>query len=347
MTTSYRVTGYDVDHRDALVGFQKLLWGSDLERNAAYLDWKYHQNPYLDHRYLTLAWDDDRIVGMVGAFGASWQDADSNRTLMPCLADAVVTHEHRGGTLFRAMVENLTERMKRDGLPWLLDFGNGLAAPALVLHGWRRIGPWPIVTAPSRSAPSPSAVWHEIPHHVGPRSGVTLTASDAVDPGAMADAARLYDHDRSRRRHVYDAEYLSWWHRNPMSRRFCLTAETPKLAGYLVAQRPIDTTDTCSDTTILDCVAASDALWIDLMDHAAAHLPGPRVLMWLRDCDPARVDALDRLGFAVQRPTGRVTKDWALPDMLIQHTGARTTEDAGIFDPTAWNLRAVCGRSWR
>lgn len=349
MTTGVHLTAYRADpHHDALIRFQKLLWGDDLRRNAAYLDWKYRQNPYLDDRYLTLALDDaDRIVGMIGAFGAAWQDAHGQRTLIPCLADAVLSPEHRGGRLFNAMVEDLTGRMARDGLPWLLDFGNGQAAAALVLRGWRRIGPWAVVSAPQRSAPPPRVQWSDTAPHVGPRSGFTLTASDAVDPGAMAHTAQVHDDVGNRRRHVYDAEYLSWWHRNPMSRRFCLTAGSPELAGYLVAQRPIDSSDVHTETTILDCVADSDQLWFDLMEHAAAQLPGPRVVMWTRDVGPARTAALDGLGFEAQRPTGSVTRDWALPDMLITHTGAPGPVDTEIFDPAVWNLRAVCGRSWR
>src|SRR5215203_2506209 len=113
--TEYRITGYMPRDLRAVVHLQRLLWCGGSRGNAAYLDWKYRQNPYLDQRYLVLAWAGDELAGMVGAFGACWEANGRDRVMLPCLADTVVEPEHLGGPLFGRLLDELIEWLRADG----------------------------------------------------------------------------------------------------------------------------------------------------------------------------------------------------------------------------------------
>jgi hypothetical protein len=348
-----RITVYTPADRDAVVHFQRLLWSGGPSRNAEYLDWKYRRNPYLDHRYLMLAWAGGELAGMVGAFGASWETSSGDRAMLPCLADAVVAPDQRGGPLFGRMLDELIALLHAGGVPWLLDFGNGLAVPALLMQGWKAIGPWPLAGArrggrviEARSWPSSEG--DDVLR--GPRSGVPIRASRTPDPLSIAALAAEVPLPDGVRRHVRDLEYITWWYGNPLSRYFYLAAgpaEAP--CGYLVGHRSLDPDDHPTPTTILDCEARSDDVWMDLLEVALARLPGSTVLMWARDISPERRGRLGSVGFEVKEPTGQLTRDWQLPSLILRATGALDPSSplAALDSPSAWDLRAVCGRSWR
>ncbi|WP_437742472.1 GNAT family N-acetyltransferase [Sorangium sp. So ce1504] len=347
-----RITAYRPGDRDAVVHFQRLLWNGGPSLNAAYLDWKYGRNPYLDHRYLMLAWDGDELAGMVGAFGACWEANGGDRVVLPCLADAVVAPDQRGGPLFGRMLDELVARLRADGIPWLLDFGNGLAVPALLMQGWKAIGPWPLASARRGGRVVDARSWPDAEGGglQGSRSGVSIRASRAPHPPTIAALAAEVPLPDGVRRHVRDLEYITWWNQNPLARYFYLTAEAEGApCGYLVGHRSLDPDDHPTPTTILDCEARSDEIWLDLLEMALTHLPGSTVLLWARDISPGRRHGLGSVGFEVKEPTGQVTRDWQLPSLILRSTGVLDPSSplAALDSPAAWDLRAVCGRSWR
>jgi hypothetical protein len=346
----YRITTYTPDDLRAVVYFQRLLWKGGPRRNAEYLDWKYGRNPYLDHRYLMLAWVGEELVGMVGAFGACWESNAGDRVMLPCLADAVLASDRRGGPLFGWMLDELIMRLRDDGVPWLLDFGNGVAVPALLMQGWKAVGPWPLAQA-RRGGLVEVGSWLRSEEAVlrGRRSGVPIRASRAPDAPSIAALAGLVPLADGVRRHVRDLEYITWWYSNPLARYFYLAAGSGELDGYLVGHRSLDPDDDPTPTTILDCEASTDEIWMDLLEVGLSLLPGSVVLMWARDLSPSRHAALGPAGFEVKEPTGRLTRDWQLPSLIVRSTGVLTESSplAHLDESSAWDLRAVCGRSWR
>lgn len=149
-----------------------------------------------------------------------------------------------------------------------------------------------------------------------------------------------------------DAEYFTWRAQNPLAHYYYLLARRDgELRGYLVAHRTrVDALDGETPTTIVECEAADDDVWADLVSTSLRVLPGSVVLLWVRDLGAGRNAHLDALPFVRHAPTGRPTRDVALPNLLVKPTGAGAgplVSTASLHDPDSWDLRAVCGRSWR
>ena len=301
-TANHTLTGYEPAAREAVVDFQRHLWKGGRERNGAYLDWKYHRNPYLDDRYLVLAWDRDALVGMVGGFGAAWA-IGGQRVVLPCLADTVVAPRLRSGPLFADMLAELVDRLRADGVPWLLDFGDQPAGPALLMRGWVPIGPWTVAKAARSGAVVGGAAWRTAPgtEWEGPRSGCAISPRGELDATTAEAMAGLVAGQPSpkRVRHVRDAEYFTWRAQNPLAHYYYLLARRDgELRGYLVAHRTrVDALDGETPTTIVECEAADDDVWADLVSTSLRVLPGSVVLLWVRDLGAGRNAHLDALPF--------------------------------------------------
>jgi hypothetical protein len=354
--TEYLITGYTPGDRRAVAYLQRLLWHGGPRHNTAYLEWKYRQNPYLDHRYIVLAWDGDELVGMIGAFGAYWEANSRDRMMLPCLADTVVATEHRGGPLFGRMLDELIDRLRADGVPWLLDFGDQPAGPAMLMQGWKAIGPWALAAARRERPIAERHSWtrRHRPRIRGSRSGIAILPTQTAHPSSLAAMAALVAQLPLGNgvRHVRDTQYLTWRYQNPLAHYFYLAAGLQELDGYLVAhcsRVDPDAQGRPTPTTIIDCEATSDEVWIDLLEVALSLLPGSVVLMWARDVSPGRLAGLGPVGFELDEPTGRLTRDVHLPNLLVHSMGilAESSPFAKLDMPSAWDLRAVCGRSWR
>jgi|GEM_PF-6634783 len=341
----YRIERYTLADLPAICSFQELLWQGGERGNRNYFAWKFHQNPYLDDRYVLLAWAEDRLIGMIGAFGAKWTVPDGRQVMLPCIADTVVAPDYRGSPVFLDMLDHLVAQLLTDGIPWLLDFGDQPAGPAMMLRGWRPIGPWS-VAAHTRPAPIASAQWPGAVPRRGRRSGEVLATVDRPDPAKLAAVNALCP-VTDRIAHIRDETFLRWRLANPLSRYWTIHAGPCGEFGYLLAHRTTtDSVEGPTPTTILDCEAVDDAVWTDLLDAALEVLPGREVLLWTRDLTQSRRDAALALGMEHRMPTGRITADMDLPNLLMRATGAPPT-DLPLLDRDAWDLRSVCGRSWR
>jgi hypothetical protein len=184
----------------------------------------------------------------------------------------------------------------------------------------------------------------------GLRSGRTIRSADPPDPAALAALIADLEPSLPRVRHVRDAAYLAWRLRNPLADYQVLVAEGDGLDGYLLGHRTrVDRADGPTPTTIMDCEARSDAVWADLVAAALHRLPGGEVLMWARDLPPARRALLTELGMAMRAPQGRLTTDMQLPNLMVRSVCATAPQSAFavLGRPEAWDLRSICGRSWR
>ncbi|MDR3509382.1 MAG: GNAT family N-acetyltransferase [Caulobacteraceae bacterium] len=325
---------------------QELLWQGGAERNAAYMRWKYAENPYLDHRYVVLARQAGALVGMIGAFGALWEVPGVGDIMLPCLADTVIADSHRGTPLFRHMLQHLVQRLGDDDVPWLLDFGDQPAGPAMLMRGWTSVGPWAI-GAFRRDRPGPGSWSCEAR---GKRSGLQLRCVDSPSPKALAQVIARVTSGGPRARHVRDATYLSWRLKNPLARYYLLTAQGDGLEGYLLGHRTlVDGIEGETPTTIMDCEAASDSVWLDLAEAALTNLPGREIMIWARDMSATRRAVLADLGMMFRAPKGRLTADMNLPNLIMCRTRAQAHDPVieDLSKPDHWDLGCICGRSWR
>ncbi|HEX7309090.1 GNAT family N-acetyltransferase [Lentzea sp.] len=332
-----------------IVELQEVLWRGG-EKNIAYYHWKYRDNPYLDGRYSVLARDSaGRVAGMVGVFGSPWE-RDGARFVLPCVTDTIVVPEHRSSPLFHRMLDEAARRLRDADSPWLLDFGDQGAIPAMLLRGWKMVGPWALSVL-TRSGDPCRPGWADEPVRTGARSGVPI----AVAPGddrtieAMADVASRVPDD-GRVRVARDLGYYTWRAANPLAHYYYLVAGEEKPAGFLVGHRfALDPDDAETSTTIVECEADDPDVKADLLDAAHDLLPGRWVLSWAHDLPGEARDVLDRWGTEVFEPSGRFDVDGPLPNLMLKHTGAapRDPVPAELDELGTWDVRGVTGRAWR
>ncbi|GAA0636794.1 hypothetical protein GCM10010174_68110 [Kutzneria viridogrisea] len=352
MGEPFSVTGCTpADYAD-IADIQEGLLAGGRDGNLAYLKWKYGANPYLDDRYTVLARSGGAgggdLIGMVGVFGSCWE-AGGQRFVLPCLTDTIVAPEYRNSSAFHDMVDTVLELLRRDGVPWLLDFGDQGTIPSMLVRGWRMVGPWAQSALTRPEGFRPPAAWEEVPPSSGANSGVLLRATPGADLDAMVAVARGVPQD-GRVRVVRDRAYFTWRAANPLARYYYLVAGGEEPQGYLVAHRSgVDTDEGPTPTTIVECEARTDEVFADLVLAAHERLPGRRVVMGTRDVCRAGLDVLTSLGADIVQPTGRFTRDRPLPNLIIRDTGTAgvLAELAGLLEPEVWDFRGVTGRGWR
>ncbi len=296
---------------------------------------------------------------MVAAFGASWT-VGRTRCLLPCLADTVTRPDHEGGPVFGLLLEELRARLARDRIAWLLDFGDQPASPAMLMRGWRAVGPWGIA---SHRPPGAAEVGGTLPEGFrtsGEHSQTLIEGTRSLTADLWPSIERLtVEQGRSDRvSHARDVEYLSWRARNPLATYLYVTARRDAaptaggpVEGFLVVHRSRidpDARGRPTPTSIVDVEATSDVVFRDLLEVTLRRLPAADVHVWTRDLAQRRQDLLLELGFNIDLPTGSLTADRHLPTLLICSTGV--PPPAGFDElqrPGRWDVRGVCGRSWR
>ncbi|MFD9698297.1 GNAT family N-acetyltransferase [Lentzea sp. NPDC059081] len=332
-----------------IVELQEDLWHGG-EKNLAYHHWKYRDNPYLDGRYSVLARDSSgRVAGMIGVFGSPWE-CDGARFVLPCVTDTIIVPEHRNSPLFHRMLDEAARRLRAAEHPWLLDFGDQGSIPAMLLRGWKMVGPWALSVLTRTGDPARPA-WSAEPVRTGARSGVPISVAPGDDQtvAAMADVASRVPDD-GRVRVARDLEYYSWRAANPLARYYYLVAGDEKPAGFLVAHRfVLDPDDGQTPTTIVECEADDPDVKADLIDVAHDLLPGNWILVWAHDLPGEARAVLDRWRAEVSEPTGRFALDGPLPNLMLKHTGAvpRDPVPAALDELASWDVRGVTGRAWR
>ncbi|MDO0924963.1 GNAT family N-acetyltransferase [Streptomyces sp. TG1A-8] len=354
MRAEFTLTGCTPADHAEICALEENLWAGGPEGNQAYLEWKYHANPHLDDRYTVIARtppaEGGELIGVVGVFGSPWE-RDGQRFTLPCLTDTIVTAEYRNSPLFHEMVDEVLSRLRRDGVPWLLDFGDQGTVPAMLIRGWRQVGVWgqSVVTRPPGTGHR--GPWDELPVTRGPRSGLPVTAACRPDLWAMTEVVREVPAD-GRVRVARDSTYFGWRASNPLAKYYYLVARSQEggAEGYLVAHRSgVDSDEGPTPTTVVECEARTEEVYADLVQIAHESLPGTRVLMWTRDLAEAGAKVLADLGAEFVEPTGRPTRDRPLPSLLIRGTGAEPVA-AGLSDLDrldVWDFRGVSGRGWR
>lgn len=268
----YQVVQYTPDLRAAVLDLSRHIWGPDLVRNAAYLDWKYIENPNLRHDspLIFLALHGEAVVGMRGVHALRVEAEGEEGLTLACFGDSVIDPQHRKRGLLSLVSDRGVTAAKDLGYPYLLGISN---VPSTYFHllknGWtqavsydllhryagrrrlivqcyRLARPVPVVTklagALRRSIrrPKPAASAEDPdPFAILDRNAASdrgrISLEQAARPAAMADLVRRLGSD-GRLRQVRDVDYLAWRYRNPLARYRFLYCGGDRLDGYLVVQ---------------------------------------------------------------------------------------------------------------
>jgi GNAT superfamily N-acetyltransferase len=321
--------GYDIipyaPELDAEIArLQTHLWGDDLQRNAAYLRWKYTDNPYLDETLIQLAQHDGELVGMRGMFGTLWEVDDGTRHLLPYADDFVVTPAHRNrGVAGRIMRANLDEARRR-GHRFVINLSAGpVTFVASLAAGWRSPGSYrqldyhrapsaPLLrlrslagkrlyegAARTIAALAAGGVFDHLDAAAG-RSSCPVAVERQARPRAMADLVSRLPWD-GRIRHVRDERYFSWRFRNPLHEYRFLFAGGTDLDGYLVLQRYLSRWADTRLVNIADCEATNERVRADLLDTAVGRGRFAHLRAWSVGSARATADLLAARGFHAAR----------------------------------------------
>ena len=119
------------------------LWSPDSRLNARYLDWKYHQNPYLRSPLLYLAFERDKLVGMRGASGSRWEAGGSAEPFsLLYIDDLVIDPAYRGRGLHRVIMKFALRDLARRGYRYAINLSaSPVTAHASMNMQWRNAGP--------------------------------------------------------------------------------------------------------------------------------------------------------------------------------------------------------------
>ncbi len=322
------IVPYSPDLDDEIARLQSHLWGDDLDRNAAYLKWKYAENPYLDDILIQAARCDGDLVGMRGMFGTLWEVDDAgSRHLLPYADDFVISPAHRNRGVASRIMQASHEEARRRGFRLAINLSAGpVTFVSSLAAGWRCSGSFRQLdyrrapSAPIRPLKSvvPQRLYQRVATMV--RSIAPRGVFDRLDQ-ARADASSMISVHRQPRpqamatlvsrlpwdgriRHVRDQRYFSWRFRNPLHEYRFLFAGAVDCQGYLVLQRHLSRWADPHLVNIADWEATNDGVAAALLDAALDWGRLERVRVWSVSASPEIRSLLGARGFNASASPG-------------------------------------------
>ncbi len=360
--SAYRIVPYQpAHHRGAVVELQRHLWSDDAGRNAAYLDWKYHRNPFIVEPLIWLAYSGDELVAMRGAFGSCWEAEGSGPVTLPYTDDLVILPAHRGRWLHQRIMATAMADLAARGYPYAVNLSASRQTAAASLRmKWRSAGSvgsmlrrssaervsslvrgrtqrmpglWRLTALLNRmsSMTDGEALFRRFEKLATARG---LTVSATPRSSAMATLVNRLPWD-GRIRHVRDAAWLDWRYRNPLHEYRFAYAGGEALEGY-IALRHIHGQRRVS---IVDLEAGDDATRRVLL-AAAADGGFAELHAWAATLDPRGGARLTTLGFS---PEGGGFET----AVLVRATAGEQASaewhlgDRPLADISAWDLRMI------
>lgn len=130
--TEYEIRRYQPDDRDAFLTLYKEVMGT--EKDATWFNWKYENNPYVDHVPMFVSVTEGDIVGARPFFALKMShQGDEWVGLQP--GDTMVHPDHRRQGLFTRMTERSIEYYGNDH-PLMFNFPNHRSRPGYLKLGW-------------------------------------------------------------------------------------------------------------------------------------------------------------------------------------------------------------------
>lgn len=375
MTPPYEIVRYRPEFRERVLRLQTHLWSQDLSRNAAYLEWKHEQNPYLREPLIYLALAGEEVVGMVAFFGTRWRVGSPPETFDALyFDDLVVLPEHRHRRLPARIMKFAFEELAGGPFRLAVNLSAGRATVLITLTlGWKSAGPMKPVgrvspratlfravrarmsrlPVPGRwAAPTIEAVFgvrrpfsriDRIAAQQGGRIGPHVTVARAPRCEAMADLVASLPGD-GRIRHVRDAPYLSWRFRKPTSDYRFLYLGEERLEGYLVLQAHRANPRWAGRVQIVDWEARDESVRGEILRAAVSCGQFAELTTWTATRTPEVGRLLRDAGF---EPVDSEQTAQGLPCLLLRPIGPEPPAGdwivAGgrLLDLSSWDLRLI------
>lgn len=227
--SSCHVVPYSEQHKPLVAELQRHLWSPDPRLNLSYLEWKYHQNPYIQEPLIYLGFVGDKLVGMRGAFGTCWEVGDPPRVFtLPYPDDLVIHPAFRKQGLHRVIMNFALRDMARRGFRYAVNLSASRTTVLASLNmQWRDAGS--VDTVYRRTA---GKIVHDRLATLAGKLPLVWRWADKATPPGGDPVSSIFDR--------FDANLLGSGRRNEFEALFARsTAMTPEMSE-LVARRPRD-----------------------------------------------------------------------------------------------------------
>jgi GNAT superfamily N-acetyltransferase len=372
----YEIVKYSPDLSGEVARLQRLLWSSDAATNLRYLEWKYHQNPYVQPPLIYLARAAGQVVGMRGFMGSRWR-VGSETVMLPIAGDLVIEPAHRDRGALSLLMGAALEDLAEQGYPYVINLSaQTVTLIASLAAGWRSVGSPGIL---SRAAGAAGAVRSLLPK-VGPlrpinqklaklgrllgapslrrpfarldrtarrRPHSRISLKDAPRPGEMAELAGRSPDPRSIR-HVRDEAFFAWRFRNPRAAYRFLFWEDDSLRGYLVLAVGLayEADHFYPKVRLVDCEATDADIESELLEAAMTWGRFGLIETWAAGLSAHAMASLERRGFRLANPPPSMRDPGV--NLLVRPTRSSTAAadwvlgGASLLDLDNWDLRPAC-----
>ena len=239
MTIETRIQAYEDRHRDGVIRVLGYLWGDDFQRNKAYFDWKYLQNPHATGWPGVVAMAGGEVVGFRGYFPARVKvNGRHHAVVQP--GDTCVHPRHRRTGLSVAMGRMATE-MFAPNYDLFLNFScTKPSLPGYQRLGFHELAPKYFVTRSSILGLTRYVLASK--GLLGDRSGVpqsrnpgVVTMTSQAQPAAMIELVRRTAIPNGKIVLARDHTFFSWRFRSPRHRYlFVYVTADHDLQAYVV-----------------------------------------------------------------------------------------------------------------
>lgn len=362
----YEIVPYAFELDAQIAQLQTHLWSGDAALNAAYLRWKYADNPFrTDPVLMQLALYGGRVVAMRGMFGSLWEVGDaSSRHPLPHADDFVVAPEHRNSGVAHRIMTALLADAERSGARFAISLSvSPVTFVASLATGWRSAGSYRTIWHGTSPNPTLERVRNRLRRSRGfallrrwysgglfrpvdrraasAPSGMSLARQPR--PGEMAELVARLPWD-GRLRHVRDADYFAWRFCNPLSDYRFLYAGESELKGYLVLQRFVSNRLDRGQIRIADWEADDERTRAALLDAALDMGRFRHIETWTSGASESVRTLLRDRGFRDQATGGlRTRNDGPLVRRLGDTSAGEpwTLGGRDLLDIASWDFRMI------
>ena len=237
----YEITSFRPDLTHEVVKLLGHLWGEDADKNIAYFDWKYNQNPYTEKPLGIVALHKNKVVGFRGYFATKYTISRTDRNMIVlCPGDTCVLPDYRRRRLSLFMGDLAMNEYARE-YPIFMNFtGSKNSVPGYIKLGFVPIIPKVYITKSdilglikfilfakkSKELKNGKIKFGE--------SGA-LIVSNRPNPQVMHNIILKQKYASKKIRLFQDEEYFLWRFNNKKIKYvFYFYKENGKISGYIV-----------------------------------------------------------------------------------------------------------------
>ncbi len=365
---SCRVVPYSAEHKALVAELQRHLWSPDARLNASYLEWKYHQNPYIRDPLIYLAFVGDKLVGMRGALGTRWEVGDPAEFFtLPYPDDAVTDPAYRRQGIHRVIMNFALRDLAGRGYHYVVNLSaSAITSEASMNMRWHNGGK--VKSLHRRTLRKTAAdllaerarrlplLWRWADNgsryssdHLFDRLDARFSTPDqGRNAGSLFAQRTPLTREMSqlvarlprdgRIRHVRDETFFAWRFGNPLRNYRFLYAGRERLRGYIVLQQWWGVSG--DSVNIVDWEGESDQIRAELLSAAVEYGKFPELCIWQLGASPSAEQLVDHHGFKSSR--ARQEKSILVRSLRDDEPNARwTLGGRRLDDADQWDLRMI------